>query len=233
MKKVFRNYAIGWVILLIVYNVVVFTVRPIMDFTLTYDARFWISWAFVMAAFAGQLACAFAAFRAKTAAQFFLNIPLITISYTSTILMTIAGSVCMLIPDCPAWITAVVCTLLFGFSAVSVVKAQAAAEVVADVEKKVKAQTFFIQSLTLDAQDLVEKAQNEEVRAELKKVYEAIRYSDPMSSDQLAAAESQITLAFAGLREAVAAGDSQQVKQKANDVLILVKERNSKCKLLK
>ena len=54
-----------------------------------------------------------------------------------------------------------------------------------------------------------------------------------MSNDALASAESQITLAFAKLTEAVEADNAETVKETAREVIILVNDRNKKCKLLK
>ena len=101
------------------------------------------------------------------------------------------------------------------------------------IDQKVKTQTFFIRSLTADAESLISRAANEEVKTACKKVYEAVRYSDPMSSDALAAIESQITLKFAALSEAASAGDAEKTKVLADEMIILVGDRNNKCKLLK
>jgi hypothetical protein len=76
-------------------------------------------------------------------------------------------------------------------------------------------------------------AKTEEIKATCRKVYEAIRYSDPMSNDALAAVEWQITIKFTELSEAVKANDGDRVSELANDVVILVGDRNKKCKLLK
>ncbi len=233
MKKSFKYYAVAWAVLFAVYNAIVFTVQPILGFEKNYDARFWISWAFVALAFVGQLACALVAFSAKKKDKLFLNIPLITESYAAAVVMTVAGSVCMLIPDLPAWVASVVVLLVFMFSAISVVKAKAAADAVSSVSEKVKANTFFIKALAADAETLVARGKTEEIKAELKKVYDAIRYSDPMSNNALASAENGITIAFSKLTAAVADNDANAVKRCAEEVLILVKDRNNKCRLLK
>ena len=76
-------------------------------------------------------------------------------------------------------------------------------------------------------------AKSEAVKAECRKVYEAIRYSDPMSNDALASVEDEITAKFTELTEAVKADDAESVAKIANDVVVLVGDRNKKCKLLK
>lgn len=233
MKKNFKFYIIIWAILLVLYNLTVFLVRPVMPgYIINYDARFWISWGVIIATFIGQLFCAKVAFDSKNNEKLFLNIPLITQSYTALVVATIAGSALMLIPDCPAWIAAIVCAAVFGFGAISVIKAKAAADIVSDTDDKIKTQTLFIKSLTVDAEGLISRAKSEAVKAECKKVYEAIRYSDPMSSDALTGIESQITLKFNEFSNAVTSG-TDNIETLANEVVILVGDRNKKCILLK
>ena len=233
MKKNFKFYIIIWAILLVLYNLTVFLVRPVMPgYNINYDARFWISWGVIIATFIGQLFCAKVAFDSKNNEKLFLNIPLITQSYTALVVATIAGSALMLIPDCPAWVAAVVCAAVFGFGAISVIKAKTAADIVSDTDDKIKTQTLFIKSLTVDAEGLISRAKSEAVKAECKKVYEAIRYSDPMSSDALTGIESQITLKFNEFSNAVTSG-TDNIETLANEVVILVGDRNKKCILLK
>ena len=108
-----------------------------------------------------------------------------------------------------------------------------AAEEVEKIDQKIKVQTFFIKALTVDADSLLARAKSDAVKAECKKVYEAVRYSDPMSNDALASTESQITVAFAKLTAAVGADEIEAVKTAAEEVIILIGDRNRKCKLLK
>lgn len=233
MKKNFKFYIIIWAILLVLYNLTVFLVRPVIPgYIINYDARFWISWGVIIATFIGQLFCAKVAFDSKNNEKLFLNIPLITQSYTALVVATIAGSALMLIPDCPAWIAAILCAAVFGFGAISVIKAKAAADIVSDTDDKIKTQTLFIKSLTVDAEGLISRAKSEAVKAECKKVYEAIRYSDPMSSDALTGIESQITLKFNEFSNAVTSS-TDNIETLANEVVILVGDRNKKCILLK
>ena len=87
--------------------------------------------------------------------------------------------------------------------------------------------------MTVDAETLLARAKSEEAKGACKKVYEAVRYSDPMSSEMLAGVEGQITIKFAALSNAVVEDNDEAIAATAEEVLILVKDRNSKCKLLK
>ena len=233
MKKNFKFYTLIWVILLAAFNAIVFLMRPVIPgYAINYDARFWIAWAFILAAFIGNLACAYFAFQAKNLKRMFYNLPQIIVSWAALIAMLVAGCALMLIPNCPAWITAIVCILILAFNTIAVIKAVWAADTVNKGDEKVKSQTFFIRSLTVDAENLMSSAKSEEAKVVCKKVYEVVRYSDPMSSDALADVESQITLKFNKFSDAVTSG-ADTVAALADELIILLGNRSKRCRLLK
>jgi len=123
--------------------------------------------------------------------------------------------------------------LVLGFNAIAVIKATVAAEAVAAVDTKIKANTFFIRSLTAEAEALLAFARDDDVRAVCKEVHETLRYSDPMSHVALEGCEREISLRFAAFSDAVKQGDVAYAKETAAQVTALAKERNAKCKLLK
>ena len=234
MKKSFKAYVLIWVIFLAIFNAIVFLVRPIVPrYVISYDARFWIAWVFILAAFFGNLACAYFAFKAENLKKMFYRLSLIAVSQSALIVMLAVGCVLMLIPDLPVWIAAVVCILVFAFNVIAVIKASWAGEAVSDIDEKVKSQTAFIKLLTVDAENLMNRAKSDAAKAECKKVYEAVRYSDPMSSEALSVAEAKITVKFDELTAAVTAADDAKISEIADEVVLLEKERNNKCKVLK
>ena len=232
MKKLFKSYLILWAILLVLFNVIAF-VSVGWGGQEKYTASFWIGYIAIMLMFGGQLYCAYLAFKADTAKKLFYNLSLIRISYTGLIASFIIGGLCMLISPLPYWVGIIGCAIVLAVSAMAVIKADVAVAEIERVDEKIKVQTFFIKSLTVDADTLMAQAKSDAVKAECRKVYETIRYSDPMSNDALAAAEAQITLKFAELAEAVKTDDTDKVTTLANEVLILVEDRNRKCRLLK
>lgn len=232
MKKKFKFYIIIWGILLAIYNLTVFLVKPLPGYVINYDARFWISWGVIVATFIGQLFCAKTAFYSKNNEKFFLNISLITQSYAALVFVTIAGSVLMLIPDCPTWVAVIVCAAVLGISSISVIKTKVTADIVSETDDRIRAQTSFIKTLIVDAESLVSRAQNETAKGAAKKVYEAVRYSDPMSNEGLAGIESEITIKFNQFAESIAA-NIDDVDTIAGELIILINDRNKRCKLLK
>lgn len=232
MKKRFLYYAILWVILLALFNVIAF-VAPGWQGYEKFTSGFWAGYAVITLALVGQLVCGWFALKEENNQKLFYKIPLIRISYAGLIVSFVVGGLCMLISPLPYWVGIIVCAIVLAATVLALVKATAAAAEVERIDKKIKVQTFFIKSLTVDADSLLARAKTDEVRAECRKVYEAVRYSDPMSDEALASTESQITVAFAKLTEAVGADDAEAVKAAANEVVILLNDRNKKCKLLK
>lgn len=232
-SKEFRFYMIAWAILLVLFNVIVFLVPGMTVGAGAFDASFWVGYVFITLAFVGQLACAYFALRTDSLQKLFYNLPLVTISYTALIVTAVAGVVCMVIPGLPAWVGAIVCMVILCLFAVSVVKARAAGTIVAETDQRIKSQTLFIKALTADAEGLVARSQSNAVRTQAKQVYEAVRYSDPMSNEALSGTEAQITIKFDEFKKAVTADDISAAQAAARELTALLGDRNRKCKLLK
>lgn len=233
MKKYFKYYGICWIIALIVFNVITFVVANEAVGLALVGSSFWGGYAFITIAFIGNLICSLLFFKEENKSKVFLNIPIINLAYSALVVSLIVGAIAMAVSVIPYWVGAIVDVLVLAFYAIAIVKASAAADIVNDVEQKVKTQTFFIKSLTVDADSLMARAKSDEMKAEAKKVYEAIRYSDPMSNTALASIENQIQNEFNAFADAVKNDDITLAKSSANELVILINDRNKKCKLLK
>lgn len=232
MKKTFRNYIGIWAALLVLFNVIAF-VSVGWAGQEKYTASFWSGYGSITAAFLGQLLCAKAAFKEDALQKTFYNISVIRISYTGLIVSFIVGGACMLISPLPYWVGVILCAIVLTICVISVLKAATAADLVARVDEKVKVQTAFIRLLTVDAENLLSRAKTETAKVACKKVYEAARYSDPMSSDALLPVEEKISAQMEVLTAAVAEGNDDAIAAAAEEVALLIGDRNRKCKVLK
>ena len=230
MNKNFKFYAIIWAILIAIFNIITFASPNEFEGMTKFGGAFWVGYVFITVAFLGQLAVSFYAFNTKNMQKFFYKIPLIRISWTGMILTLIFGSVAMYFYEFPKWLGAIICLAIFGFNAISLVKANAAAEIVGEIDDKIKAQTSFIKTLTIDAETLMSRAQNETAKSAAKKVYEAVRYSDPMSNDGLSGIESEIAIKFNQFANNLNSDDTNVI---ADELITLINDRNKKCKILK
>ena len=232
MKKVFKFYSAVWAVLLALFNVISFVSVGWTGIS-KYIPSFWIGYVFITLSFIGQIVCAYFALKDDDIKKTFYNVSLISTSYTGLILSFVFGGLCMIVSPLPYWVGIILCVIVLAFNIIAVIKASAAVDIVSEIDDKVKAKTFFIKSLTVDAESLIARTKNENIKTECKKVYEAVRYSDPMSNDALASIEGNITIKFAKFSESVISEDSEKVVMLADEIIILLGDRNKKCKLLK
>lgn len=230
MNRNFKYYIAAWAVLAVIFNVIAFA-TPAVAGASKFDGAFWSGYVLIMLALIGQLVCAYFAFKAKSKEQIFLRLSLVTVSYSALILSFVVGAACMLIPNLPNWVGIILCALILGFTAVSVIKANAAAELVRETDTRVKEKTAFIRMMTVDADNLMARAQTDEAKAMCKKVYEALRYSDPMSCNALSETEAEISEKFSAFAAAVKNGEN--ASELADDLLALIGDRNRMCKVMK
>lgn len=230
MNKNFKYYIAAWAVLAVIFNVIAFA-TPAVAGANKFDGAFWSGYVLIMLALIGQLVCAYFAFKAKSKEQIFLRLSLVTVSYSALILSFVVGAACMLIPNLPNWVGIILCALILGFTAVSVIKANAAVELVRETDTRVKEKTAFIRMMTVEADNLMAKAQNGEAKAMCKKVYEALRYSDPMSCNALSGTEAEISEKFSAFAAAVKNGEN--ASELADELLSLIGDRNRMCKVMK
>lgn len=232
MKKVFKFYSVIWAVLLALFNVISFVSVGWAGIS-KYTPSFWIGYAFITLSFIGQIVCAYFALKDNDIKKTFYNVSLIAASYTGLILSFVFGGLCMIISLLPYWVGILLCAIVLGINVIAIIKASAVVDIVSSIDEKAKESTFFIKSLTVDAESLMSRAKSETIKAECKKVYEAIRYSDPMSNGALVSIESEITIKFSNFSDAVVSDKFNVASECATELVILIDERNKKCKLLK
>lgn len=232
MKSKFKMYVIVWAAVVVLFNVIVFITPNEVAGMSKFAGAFWAGYAFIMILFLAQLGIGWYAIKDDLTKTFY-NIPLLQISYSTMIAMLIVGVLCMVIPQFPIWLGIIICLLVVVFGGISAALAQTASSVVSDVDAKIKNKTFFIRSLTVDIESLLARSELPEIRDEVNKVYEAVRYSDAMSDEALAGVETQITLKVSELTDGIEKSDIELVKKTVREIVILLNDRNKKCKLLK
>ncbi len=209
-------------IVFILFNVIAFAVPT--DKTIT----FWIAYAFTVVAFALQIGIWIAAFKAaETLKSKFLGVPIIYVGIVYLVLQLIVFAVFMIFPLIPSWIVVMACALVLGISAICLISADAARDEINRVEEKVNQKVFYIRELQADVEMLEEQEQNPEIKTSLTKLAEKIRYSDPMSDEQLSDLDSKISTKVAELKTV---SSKFEIITELNSLL---DERNKNCKILK
>ncbi len=234
MKKNFKYFGITWMVGFVLFNAITFLIpNEVFGVTRFDKGVFWIAYALITLSFIAQLITAYQFIKDDSNEKMFLNIPLLRTGYTAIAVSVIVGLVFMIIPVAPAWIGAIVCLLVAGYFVIACVNASTVANAVAEIDEKVKKQTAFIRMAVVEAENIMACAKTPEIKTELKKVYEALKYSDPMSNSALYDIEQEIDNGLKELKKVVACSDNTKVLSVTANILFNIKERNSKCKELK
>lgn len=191
-------------------------------------ATFWVAYIFTVVAFAAQIFLWKKALEKNEELKSkFLGIPVVHVGIVYLVLQVIAFAVFTAFPLLPVWSVIVVCAIILGISAVCMITADVAIEEIERVEAKVQNKVFYIKTLQADVELLADAEKDATVKTELLGLAKKIRFSDPMSSEELTAIEEQITEKVSELK---VADDKIPL---INGITMLLAERNKKCKLLK
>lgn len=232
MKKNFTLYIIIWAIVVALFNVVVLVI-PGWSTLEKYTWTFWIGYGVSMVALLGQLICASWALKHDNSNKLFYNISLFKISYIGLITTVVFGAIFMIVPILPAWIAAIVCSLILGINISAIIKAKVAIDVVESIDEKINDQTSFIRTKTFETESLLSRAKTDKTKSICKRIFEAFRFSDPISHKDLSIVENEIDKHFEAMRLALLDDDLDAFSCEAQEVEVLIKERNNACKVLK
>lgn len=231
MKK---NSVRWWVVLavvLVVYNVIAFAV-PFPK-----NAVFFVSWAFTLIAIAAQIYVVRSAFyRGEGAKSKFYGFPIAKIGAVYLAVQMALSLVFMalgLAVSLPVWVPLVLYVVLLGAAAVGLISTEATRDEIARQDTKLKKDVSCMRTLQSKAMAMVPLAKDASVRAALEKFAEDIRFSDPVSSAALEAAESDLSTCVDDLQQAVLDNDQEAALSLEKRAEMLLAERNRLCKLEK
>lgn len=222
MKK---NSSKGYLILGILFilvSIIAFAV------SLTKTTAFWISYAFTVVAFAVQIIIWKSALGlSESLKSKFLGLPVVHIGIVYLIIQIIAFAVFLSIPTLPIWSAVVACAVIAGVSVVCMIVSGVGRNEIERVSAKVREKTFYIKQLQADVELLAGTETDTATKSALMQLAEKIRYSDPMSDEQIVDIEEQITEKIAELKS------SANKAKIINELNSLLDERNRKIKILK
>ena len=228
MKKYFKQYSISWLVMFVLFNVIAFVypssskIQSALSIS-KYDSSFWIGYATIIIAFIGQFLCTYKIFKDNSLKKLFYKLPFLNYSYTSLISTTIVGILIMVIKAIPNWLGIILCAVVLGFSIITLSKANASGDIANEVDEKIRKQTSVMKELTSEAERLMSYAETDEQKKVLKSLYEALRYSDPMSCEKTTELEASIC---DGLKEL----GKDYSKDAVLRVIRLIEDRNRVCK---
>ena len=222
MKKNSSKGYLIFGILFILLSVIIFAVPTAKT------AEFWISYVFTVIAFATQIIIWSATLgRSESLKSKFLGFPVVHIGIVYLVVQIITFIVFLSIPTLPIWSAVVICAVVAGVSVVCMIASDVGRSEIERVSAKVHEKTFYIKQLQADVELLAGAETDTATRSALMQLAEKIRYSDPMSNEQIADIEDRITAKIAELKSSA---DKMKIISELN---LLLDERNRKIKILK
>lgn len=221
---------IVFAMILVMFNVVFFAV----PFPKTGAA--WVEYAFSMLAIIGGAGITYYAFgkggdlRSKV-----YGFPVFRMGYIYAAVQLIFGlAVCIVgfFAEVPVWIPLVVSVIILGLSAIGVIAADSARDVIEAQEEQVRAATKTMQTFRLDMQYIADSCKDEALKKKLNSLSEKFRYSDPVSCDELKEQEERLRSEVSEL-EALVNADTEKAAALAEKIELHLADRNRRCKELK
>ncbi|MBQ0111036.1 MAG: hypothetical protein KBS41_03820 [Oscillospiraceae bacterium] len=219
-----KNKTRGLVVLLLAF-VVLTTVLFVIPTEKA--SAFWISYGFTVFAFVAQVLIWNIGFKnGESLKSKFLGIPIVHIGTIYLIVQSLS-TVLFGILRVENWVSTVISVLILGISAVLMISSQTARDEINRVENKVKEKVDFIRLIQCDVELLANAEKDENTKKALEDLAEKIRFSDPMSNEQLKSVEDKIKEKIEELK------DANSKTAVIGEIDSLLAKRNSKAKALK
>lgn len=233
MIKKFTNYIIIFSILFVLYNVLVFAIPyPKHDLT-----TFFVAYIYTMISFLAQpLICFVALYKSKSFKNKLYAWPIIRTGFIYIIVQVIISVIIYILGafiSIPVWIIFVVSTIILGIAVIYIIVGLTYKEEIEKIEEHQTVNTKFVLELKIESDSLLREVKEEELHKKLEKFNELVKYSDPVSSEQLSNIENQIKIYFEEIVLLVHNSNYEQASSMLDTVYQLMEERNKKCKLYK
>ncbi len=226
-KSVIAVYAI----LLFVY-VLAFLIIPFHKI-----AASWISFAFTIIAIASSLLVFNFAFNAKeTLVSKIYGYPIFRVGAAYALAQLALGIVICAIAAfvaVPYWVALLLSIILLGAAAIGVIITDNTRDLVEEVDERVKVDTKNATRFQIDIAGIVDICENTEVKADLEKLNELFRFSDPVTNDETREVEESIKTMLSELKTIVVDGSTDDIKALIKKITNALNERNRICKASK
>lgn len=191
------------------------------------SAAFWIAYIFTVVALAAQIVLWKRTFGHKELKSKFLGFPIVHIGIVYLVVQIAVLFIFVFADELPTWSALVTCTVIAAMAAIFMISADVGRTGIERVEQKVQGKVFYIKNLQVDIEILASAEKDTRTKEQLEQFAEKIRFSDPMSNEQLAPLEERIAIAVESLKSS---DDKLEIINQLNK---LIDERNKKVETLK
>lgn len=209
-----------YVIVMIVYNILAFTIFK------NYTSVFWASYAFMMLAFVVQFISMVLAFKTADVETAFFGIPLASLSFYYLFAELFVSAVFMIFQMASLTLALVLqIVLLAAFLVVAIISLMSR-DTVQEMGETIRQKVASIKSINIDIDMLMQSCTDPELKASLRKVSETVKYSDPMTNASVANVEQSIFQKISELRMYCNGHQVEEAKRSCSELELLFAERN-------
>ena len=223
MKKDTLRAAIVAAVIFVLYNIIAFVIPFV------HTGAFWLSYIFTLVSFVVAAVSVYIAFARKDDAKSrFYGFPIARIGVVYGIAQVVVSVVVMALSALiPWWIPLVVYAVGLGAAVIGLIGAEAIVEEIETQDVKLKDNTAMMRALQSKISQLAAQSEDAAIQA----LAEEIRYSDPVSCEQIADAEADLVAVVDQLQAAYIDGEQEAMAQLCRKAMALLAERNRLCKL--
>lgn len=170
----------------------------------------------------------------ETVQSKFYGVPILRVGIIYLFGQFILSTIFMIVSEwIPSWVPVLIYILALGVMLLGCIAADVAKEQVDKIDEQIKKQTFVIKRMRVEAEYLHTTFSTTSMAETLRKVREALRYSDPVSSEKLNQKEDELQLLLQKLRAELQEEKTENAEKTAQEFLAVLEERNNLCKLCK
>lgn len=230
LNKKNKSLLAVWIIAALVY-ILAFAVIP---FPKTYSFV-WIVFLFTLISFAiSFFAICKTVDGGDTAVSKFYGYPIYQISIIYVLAQVVLSIVICgvsIFTKIAYWIALLPSVAILGLALIGLIAADKAKDIIEQADTNLKTETKNVGLFSIDVATIMDLCDDAEMKKEIEKLAEEIRYSDPVSSDATKNIENSISKEISELREM--AEHSEFEKKKIIQISNLLRERNRICKMSK
>ena len=220
-------FGLIYVILLAVFNLLVFTISK------SRNDVFWLSYGFMTLAFVVQIVSMFMSFKSADVETAFFGIPLASFSVFYLCAELVIGALFMIFQMASFTLALVIQVLVLAVFLIIAIISLLSRDTVQQISDNVKEHVSNLKSVLVDIEMLMDGCTDPELKVALRKLSETVKYSDPISNDAVADVEQRIMRKISELRINIDDNQIADAKQSCADLERLYVERNKKLAISK
>lgn len=195
---------------------------------------FWISYSFLCLSFASVIGVSLFSFKTIDTEAIFMGIPLLYFSVFYFFAELFASFVFMIFRNhASVKLTVAIQIIMLMIYIIFAALALMTRDAVQGIESNVKTKVAGIKMLSVDVKILEDQCMDSELKSELHKISEAIRFSDPMTTDALSDLDELIKSKVTELKFQCNSNNKAAAIQICYQLDSFISERNQKLILLK